>query len=54
MNVNCAIFETIYNMMSEYTFGLIIENAKEDFLDVVLYQLDCDSLDINCIFQANC
>ena len=54
MNVNCAIFEAIYNIISESTVGITVENSDIDFINLVLYDLECNNISENCITQYNC
>jgi len=54
MNVNCAIFERIYDIISEYTIGIITEDAKKDLIDAILYDMDCFFTDEDCIKINKC
>ena len=54
MNVNCEIFELIYNLISQDTLGLVYKNVKNDLIDVLIYDMNCSLIDENCIKQYNC
>lgn len=54
MDVNCVIFELIYNMVSEYTIGIITENVKNNLINALLYDMNCFYMNKNCIQSGNC